>query len=195
MTKELMVMGWYNKLNDYFPDDEMKKKEQMEALVRKNPHYKKEETEQYLTLYAEYDDFIFVDYVLVNKNSRGQGIGSKVLDKLKAKGKNIILEVEPVTEDDPYTARRKQFYVSNGFRKAENIEYRRDVGEDKPRYNKMELYYWTPDDETDEQTVGEQMAQAYEDIHLYEFNKYHDREMPDPDDLIRLDESAGDSNE
>ncbi|EGL83588.1 hypothetical protein CathTA2_0875 [Caldalkalibacillus thermarum TA2.A1] len=51
------------------------------------------------------------------------------MEELKAKGKTIILEVEPVDEDDSDTVKRERFYLSNGFKKAEQIRYYRDVGE------------------------------------------------------------------
>ncbi|MDQ0339744.1 N-acetylglutamate synthase-like GNAT family acetyltransferase [Caldalkalibacillus uzonensis] len=183
-------MGWYQKLRQYFPPEEMKKKEQMEALLKQNPHYKKEETDSYIMLYGEYSDFIFVDYILVDKEKRGQGIGQRLLEELKAKGKTIILEVEPVDEDDPDTVKRERFYLSNGFKRTEHIRYYRDVGETSPELNRMELYYWSPQGEVDEEVIREQMVKAYEDIHHYQYEEYFDRWEPDPEKLIQYTPDA-----
>ncbi len=179
-------MGWYQKLNDYFPENEMKKKEQLEALIADHPHYKKVETKEYIVLYAEYDDFIFVDYILVDRQARGQGIGSTILEKLQQKGKTIILEVEPVVKDDPETVKREQFYVQNGFQKAKHIRYYRDVGETSPELNQLELYYWSPDQTTDEEEIRQAMLKVYEDVHNYQYDQFFERKTPNAKDLIRF---------
>lgn len=182
-------MGWYQKLNNYFPEEEMKKKEQLEALIEQNPHYKKVETDQYLVLFGEYEDFIFVDYIIVDKKARGQGLGTKILEELKAKGKNLILEVEPVDADDPDTIKREHFYLDNGFAKAEHIEYYRDVGEDTPVLNAMELYYCSPQGEISEEMIRKQMITAYHDIHHFHYDEYFDRNIPLPEALVQLEDT------
>jgi predicted GNAT superfamily acetyltransferase len=179
-------MGWYQKLNRYFPEEEMKKKEQMDALIKENPHYKKEESDQYLILYGEYDEFIFVDYILVDKRARGQGIGKTVLEELKRKQKSIVLEVEPIDKDDPDTVKRERFYQANGFHKAADIEYYRDVGETAPDLNQMELYYWTPRNNISEKDIHGYMIKVYDDIHHFNYEEYFDREIPVPEELVQL---------
>lgn len=97
-------MNWYEKLNQYFPVEEMKSKEHMETLLQeKGDVYHKDEGKYHVLMYAEFDTFIFIDYVYVSKEARGQGIGHKLMKKLKEKGKPIILEVEPVDYDDTDT--------------------------------------------------------------------------------------------
>jgi predicted GNAT superfamily acetyltransferase len=179
-------MGWYQKLNRYFPEEEMKKKEQMDALIKENPHYKKEESDQYLILYGEYDEFIFVDYILVDRGARGQGIGKTVLDDLKSKQKSIVLEVEPIDKDDPDTLKRERFYQANGFHKATDIDYYRDVGETAPELNQMELYYWTPRNDIGEEAIHAYMIKVYEDIHHFNYEEYFDREIPEPEELVQF---------
>lgn len=182
-----LIMGWYQKLNRYFPEEEMKKKEQLHDLLKDNPHYKKIENDQFLILYGEYNEFLFVDYILVDQRARGQGIGKAVLEELKQKKKNIILEVEPVDEQDPDTVKRERFYLANDFKKANNIEYYRDVGENSPELHPMELYYWSPQRTVKEYVIRKQMITAYHDIHHYNYEEYFDRDSPVPEDLVQLD--------
>ena len=103
-------MDWYEKLNQYFPIEEMKSKEHMELLLdEKGDIYHKDEGPYHVLMYAELDDFIFIDYLFVSKQARGQGIGHRLLQKLKAKGKPIILEVEPINYVDSDTKKRWRF--------------------------------------------------------------------------------------
>ncbi len=65
-------------------------------------------------------DKVLLDYLAVAKNRRGQGIGSKILKKMREQyaGKGVFLEIEIVTEKaENYEERkrRKQFYLSNGM--------------------------------------------------------------------------------
>jgi hypothetical protein len=80
----------------------MKSKRHFEVLFHeKQGIYQLEESTGHVLVYFEHSDFIFIDYILVTGNNRGNGRGSKILDQLKRKGKAIILEVEPVTLIDP----------------------------------------------------------------------------------------------
>ena len=65
-------------------------------------------------------DKILLDYLAVEKNCRGQGIGSKMLKRMRKQygDKGLFLEIEVVTEKaDNYEERkrRKQFYLTNGM--------------------------------------------------------------------------------
>ena len=65
-------------------------------------------------------DKILLDYLAVAKNRRGQGFGSRILQKMREQyaGKGVFLEIEIVDEAaDNYEERkrRKQFYLSNGM--------------------------------------------------------------------------------
>lgn len=187
--EEVIPMGFYNKLKSYFPAEEMKKKGQLEDLIARNPNYKLAETDEYVVLYGEYEDFIFVDYVLVDKKARGKGIGAHILQELKQKQKNIILEVEPVDVTDSDTLKRERFYLANGFKRAQQIKYYRDIGEKGPELNEMELYYWSPAENVDEMTIRQQMMRAYEDIHLYHYENYFKRESPDISELVQYEQT------
>lgn len=174
-------MDWYEKLSDYFPEHEMKHAGQMHDLLIHHDAYRKYETEDYLVMYAEFHTFLFVDYLLVNPNSRGGGIGGQVLDRLKRKGKTIILEVEPPESEDGDTTRRIRFYERNGFRRADHIEYTRFDDDGQPRT--MDVYYW-PGNDVPEETVLEQMATVCREIHNFRALKYYGRLVADPDDVL-----------
>ena len=66
-------------------------------------------------MYVELDYFIFIDYLLVLKESRGQGLAHKLLEKLKEKNKPIILKVEPVNYEDSDTKKDSNFIKGKGF--------------------------------------------------------------------------------
>lgn len=143
-------MHWYEKLNQYFPIEEMKSREHIELLLEEQSDiYHKDEGPNHVLIYVEFDDFIFVDYLFVSKNARGQGLGHKLIDKLKAKGKAIILEVEPVNYEDTDSEKRLRFYAREGFNHASTIGYsRRSLATNE--VNDMEILYWTSKDETEE---------------------------------------------
>ena len=64
-------------------------------------------------LYWEIDNLIFLEHFTTLSHMRGNGIGAAALSLLKAKGKTILLEIEPPVDD--ITQRRYGFYQRNGF--------------------------------------------------------------------------------
>lgn len=65
-------------------------------------------------------DKILLDYLAVAKSRRGQGVGSKILKKMREQyaGKGVFLEIEIVdetAENFEERRRRKQFYLTNGM--------------------------------------------------------------------------------
>ena len=159
-------MHWYEKLNQYFPIEEMKSKEHMETLLKERSEiYHKDEGPNHVLMYVELENFIFIDYLFVSKNARGQGLGNKLLEKMKRKGKPIILEVEPVNYEDSDTEKRLRFYKRVGFEHAESIGYeRRSLATNQ--INKMEILYWAPNNES-EKMIFEAMKKTYDLIHTY----------------------------
>ncbi|PTL40175.1 GNAT family N-acetyltransferase [Alkalicoccus saliphilus] len=159
-------MHWYEKLNQYFPIEEMKSQEHIELLLKEKENiYKKSEDEFHVMMYAEMEDFLFIDYLFVSKAARGRGIGRKLLDQLKKQNKPIILEVEPVDYEDSDTEKRQKFYRREGFRHAESIGYtRRSLATGE--VNKMEILFWTPVNESEE-SIYDKMRHTYEVIHTY----------------------------
>ncbi|QKY68610.1 N-acetyltransferase [Lentibacillus sp. CBA3610] len=180
-------MNWYEKLNKYFPVEEMKSRKHMEMLLReKGDVYHKDEGPYHVLMYAEFDTFLFIDYVWVSAQSRGQGIGHKLIEKLKKRHKPIILEVEPVDYDDTDNGKRLHFYKREGFTHAQYIDYNRRslaTNEDTP----MEVLYWSPADES-EQQIYEKMKKMYETIHTYKDMEIYGESYQPVDEVLSYDE-------
>lgn len=159
-------MNWYEKLSKYFPVEEMKSREHIELLLKeKGDVYHKDEGPNHVLMYAEFDTFLFIDYLWVSSESRGQGIGHQLIEKLKKKDKSIILEVEPIDYDDTDTEKRLRFYKREGFTHASSIGYnRRSLATNKK--TPLEILYWSPDNVSEEE-IYNQMIQMYESIHTY----------------------------
>ncbi|TGB05219.1 GNAT family N-acetyltransferase [Halobacillus salinus] len=183
-------MNWFEKLNEYFPVEEMKSKEHMEALLKeKSDLYYKDEGEHHVLMYAEFDSFIFIDYVYVSTASRGQGLGHKLIEKMKAKKKPIILEVEPVDYDDTDSEKRLRFYQREGFKHAQSIGYtRRSLATDE--MNSMEILYWSPEDDSEEE-IYEKMKQMYTEIHTYKDEEFYGKAYQPVDEVLTIDEDRG----
>jgi len=180
-------MNWYEKLNTYFPEAEMKSKDQMEALFSEKRHiYKKEEEPDHIIVYAEFDSFLFIDFLWVSERSRGNGIGRKVMDKLKEKNKTIILEVEPTDPANEDTEKRLRFYKRLEFKHALPIVYHFQAfisGEETP----LEILYWWTNDVSDK-TIYKYMKTIYEEIHAYKVEKFYGRIPPSVDEVVQFEE-------
>ncbi|TMN23125.1 GNAT family N-acetyltransferase [Lentibacillus cibarius] len=179
-------MNWYEKLNKYFPVEEMKSKEHMETLLKeKGDVYHKDEGPHHVLMYAEFDTFLFIDYVWVSSQSRGQGIGHKLMEKLKNRNKPIILEVEPVDYDDTDSEKRLHFYKREGFNHAQYIDYNRRslaTNEQTP----MEILYWSPSEEPEE-TIYDKMKQMYETIHTYKDEMFYGEAYEPVEEVLSYD--------
>ncbi|MDL4842928.1 GNAT family N-acetyltransferase [Aquibacillus rhizosphaerae] len=180
-------MNWYEKLNKYFPVEEMKSREHMEMLLKeKGDVYYKDEGPHHVLMYAEFKTFIFIDYVYVSSQSRGQGLGHKLIEKLKVRKKPIILEVEPVDYEDTDSEKRLRFYQREGFIHAQSIGYnRRSLATNLE--NPMEILYWTPENE-DEEAIYKQMKKMYEDIHTYKDEQLYGKSYQPVDEVLTYDD-------
>ena len=178
-------MHWYEKLSQYFPIEEMKSREHMEGLLRdQGDIYHKDEGPHHVLMYVEVEDFIFVDYVLVAKEARGQGLGRKLLDKLKERGKPIILEVEPLDYEDTNTVKRRRFYAREGFRHAETIAYRRRSLATEEVVD-LEILYWTPDPALPESALLEPLRLTYERIHTYRDRHFYGASYAPVEEVVK----------
>ena len=186
-------MNWYEKLNQYFPVEEMKSQEHMEVLLKeKGDIYHKDEGPDHILMYVELEDFIFIDYLYVSSASRGQGLGHKLLENLKSKGKPIILEVEPVNYQDTDTAKRLRFYKREGFEHANSIGYQRKSLATN-QVNSLEILYWSPNNEA-EKVIFEAMKKTYNLIHTYKDKEiYGDSYQKVGDVLSFKKDSTGDN--
>lgn len=182
-------MNWYEKLNEYFPVEEMKSKAHMEMLLdEKGDVYYKDESPKHVLMYAEFDTFIFIDYLWVSSNTRGQGIGHKQIEKLKKRNKPIILEVEPVDYEDTDTEKRLHFYHREGFTHAQSIGYNRRslaTNEETP----MEILYWSPNNDP-EDVIFKQMKKMYESIHTYKDEELYGKAYQPVNEVLSYDENS-----
>ncbi|WP_066306449.1 N-acetyltransferase [Bacillus sp. FJAT-29814] len=186
-------MHWYEKLNQYFPIEEMKSREHMETLLKERSDiYNKDEGPNHVLMYAEFDNFLFIDYLFVSKNARGQGLGHKLLEKMKQKGKPIILEVEPVNYEDSDTEKRLRFYKREGFEHAKSIGYeRRSLVTNE--INKMEILYWAPHHESEE-LIFEAMKKTYNLIHTYKDQHFYGESYEPADEVLTFNDEHESSN-
>lgn len=180
-------MDWYEKLNQYFPIEEMKSQKHMELLLQeKGDIYHKDEGPNHVMMYVEMDDFMFIDYLFVSKDARGQGLGKKLLNKLKKKEKPIILEVEPVDYEDTDTQKRLRFYEREGFHHAKSIGYRRRSLATN-EITELEILYWSPD-EKDEESIFQKMKKTYETIHTYKDEEVYGEPYQNVDEVLSFKE-------
>lgn len=190
-------MNWYEKLNEYFPVEEMKSREHMEALLKdKGEIYYKDEGPNHVMMYVETDDFLFVDYVFVSKRARGEGLGHKLIKKLKEKGKPIILEVEPLDYEDTDSGKRLRFYKREEFKHACSIGYRRRSLATN-EVNKMEILYWSPTNEPEEvieKQIYEGMRKTYELIHTYKDEHFYGKAYQTVDEVLTYEQKDDSEN-
>lgn len=183
-------MSWYEELNTYFPVDEMKSKRQFDALLsEKEDIYRKDEGQYHVLIYAEFETFIFIDFVWVSEKSRGKGIGHQLMVKLKAKNKPIILEVEPIDEDERDTEKRLRFYKREGFKHVLPIVYKH---QDFIRHKEtqLEILYWA-NSEVSERAIFEDMKIVYEQIHSYKVKEIYGYTPKPTSDVVRFEENRG----
>ena len=179
-------MTWYNKLKEYFPLEEMKSKEHFEALLNnKDKNYFLDEGKNHILLYAEREKFIFIDYLYVIGNVRGNGIGKKLLDDLKLKGKSIFLEVEPANETEEDTERRLRFYKREGFQHASSVYYKKTspVTEEEVE---LEILYWSPDPAIMDHEVLNGMQDVYRELHTYKDMELYGRSFEPTEQALKI---------
>lgn len=174
-------MDWYDRLSDYFPDQELKARGQIRDLLTHHAAYHKQETDDYLLLYADFPDFIFIDYLLVSPKTRGRGVGGQVIEHLKSYGKRLIAELEPINPKRPATEKRVHFYEKHGFQHASHIAYTRYDEDEKP--NSMDVFYWSPTP-IPEKTALKDMFRVCEELHNFRALKYYGREVANPDEVL-----------
>lgn len=186
-------MNWYEKLSQYFPIEEMKSKKHIETLLQERSDiYHKNEGPHHVLMYVETDQFIFIDYLFVSKDARGQGLGGKLIDELKQHNKPIILEVEPIDYKDSDSAKRLHFYKRADFKHAQTIGYnRRSLATNE--VNQMEILYWSPTSETEESILNK-MKKTYELIHTYKDKEIYGASYQPEDQVLKIDKNRKDGD-
>ena len=72
----------------------------------------------------ELNNFNFVEHLAVHPNSRGTGIGTKIIKEyLNVSKKPVVLEIEVPNNKYENTVRRKKFYEKLGFKLNDNEYY------------------------------------------------------------------------
>lgn len=179
----MKILNWFDKLKEYFPVQEMKSKEHMDLLLKeKGDVYHKDEGPEHILMYAEFKQFIFIDYLYVSSESRGKGLGHQLIEKLKTKQKPIILEVEPIDYEDSDTLKRLNFYQRESFKHAKSIGYNRRslaTNEDSP----LEILYWSPTDDNEEE-IFQQMRTMYLDIHTYKDEELYGKSYQSVEEVL-----------
>ena len=183
-TETLDVPEFYTRLRDYFPVSEMKDLRQMEWLIREEPVYDKLENSDYLVLYADFEEFLFIDYLLVNRDQRGTGIGARVVQRMKRSGKPILLEVEPESKTNLDTGRRIRFYNKHGFRKVPGVRYVRQDEGGKPL--RMNVMYWSPTQKISDDRVLRMMKTVCHRVHNFRAKEIYGRLPAEPDKVLSL---------
>lgn len=183
----MATLNWFDKLKEYFPVEEMKSKEHMDLLLKeKGDVYHKDEGPYHILMYAEFEQFLFIDYLYVTAESRGKGIGHQLIEKLKSKNKPIILEVEPVDYDDSDSVKRLNFYRKESFKHAKAIGYNRRslaTNQESP----LEILYWSPTDDNEEE-IYQQMRRMYEDIHTYKDEELYGQAYQPAEEVLTFDQ-------
>ena len=130
--------------------------------------------------------------LFVSKNARGEGLGHKLLEKLKQKGKPIILEVEPVNYEDSDTEKRLHFYKREKFEHAVSIGYeRKSLATNE--VNRMEILYWAPNNESEEM-IFEAIKQTYDTIHTYKDHHFYGKSYEPVDEALTFNEESENKN-
>ncbi len=180
---------WYTALRKSFPANEMKSKAHFDRLLTDQaPRYKVEEGPDYVLVSFETEEFVFVDFILVHSANRRKGVGSKGINRLKQKGKPIILEVEPASSEDPDTGKRIRFYEKAGFKGIDSPQYTRIHPVTKD-VNEMKLYYWAPALKC-EKWAMDVMAIVYREVHAYCSEELYGVPPQDMEEVLVLRETA-----
>lgn len=116
-----------------FPKNERPNLERFRKRILENKEevyiFEEEDAEKGYTLIVKLENYIFVDFLATYKESRGQGIGTKILKELKEKYPdcNIILEVEDpefARDEKEKTIREKRikFYEKSNFKIIKELQ-------------------------------------------------------------------------
>ncbi len=109
----------FNLMKISFPEDEYRTYENQKKILENEKYsviVKKDEKENLIGFISfwKLDGFNFIEHFAVDPNTRGQGIGSKMIkDFVNKSEKPTILEVE--LPENEISKKRIKFYEKNGF--------------------------------------------------------------------------------
>lgn len=155
--------------NEAFPKEERIPIWILKRLIRKNKahFYGIYDNEKFIGLIYNiyYKDIVFVFYLAIDKETRGQGYGSKILEFIKQTytKHRIILCIEQMDKNsNNYEQRkkRKEFYIKNGFKDANYSVKEKGVLYD--------MLYYNEDDKTVEIQEFKELMKNYFGKILYQ---------------------------
>lgn len=184
MIQQTQLPPYFRRLTEYFPDQELKPLGQFTDLLSQEPYYHKIETNQHILLYAEFHDFLFVDFMLVDSRYRNRRIGSQLIDQLKMKGIPILLEVEPEDAATVDSGLRRTFYRKRGFHIADNVRYQR-MNKEGELFD-MDIFYWSPSGPLPDELILAMMTQVCNSVHNYEAMRHYGRVPAEPSQVLSL---------
>ena len=139
MIKKLDIEGakklYRNYMEKDFPDDEIPSYKHYVKLIEEGlsiPYtYEENNEEKAYIICVEKGNFVLLSHLAVLKEYRGQGIGTKLLEEIKAfyKEKQAIIleaEAEEQAKDEKSSEtikRRQKFYTKCGFTPYPNLSY------------------------------------------------------------------------
>lgn len=108
-----------------------------------------------------------------------------MIQQLKDKQKTIILEVEPVDENNEDTEKRLRFYFREGFRISEAISYQFQALVSHSE-TELDIMYWDAQEKTDEQLL-DYMVTIYEEIHSYNQKQIYGYEPKPTSEVLKIE--------
>lgn len=66
-----------------------------------------------ILFYWQIEDFCFIEHLAIHEACKGNGMGTRILERLKALPGRLVLEIDP--PEDGISIRRKKFYERSGF--------------------------------------------------------------------------------
>lgn len=111
---------YYRIYRESFPSKERRTREEQRDILNHPCHRVRiveEEGEMAAFVgYWELPGCLFLEHLATAERCRGKGYGKKLVEECLAEADGpVFLEIEPVTESDPMTARRAGFYERLGF--------------------------------------------------------------------------------
>ena len=100
------------RLSDEFENDYLRKMHSQLSVFKHKDYRMSYIGGKGFILWWEFDDLVFIEYLLVCKQYRNQGFGSKLLNAVKQLNRVVILEVESENKS------LKHFYSKNGFKES-----------------------------------------------------------------------------
>ena len=108
----------YRIMEDSFPSSEMRTYDGQKLLLNNAFYHINVQTDDKDAIigflaYWDLSNCVFIEHLAVDKNSRGKGIGGKLIDQIfKESKKDIFFEVEPPA--DEISCKRVKFYQKKG---------------------------------------------------------------------------------